>query len=441
MPLELLANSPPGNVCPWPAIPEPLESLALSDEQLQRVLRLHDLIEQIRAQIDGGTESVAEAMHSLRRIPATAEAISTDEIAAAVSQLHAHVGRLSERLQAAERELAREVAALQQECQANLTDSLTGLANRRVFQERLKELMDHGSPAGIVLCNLDQFAAVNDDYGIAAGDAVLMSFADVLRKNVRRNTLAARLGGDEFALLFPQASFEALARIGQRVRQALEQACPEHDGQSLPATVSVGGAMQMADEEPAELLKRVRRAVCASKLAGRNCCHVHAGTTIRQVASQRDPAHPLAPAAVGLRLASRVQLVSQIRRHLLESDLQTNHLSLVLLEVQCRQESRPQRLDLDDQSVQDMLWAICETVREEDLIAEYEPCRIAVLLVRATADAAEGPVERVRQAAFDSVARHAGKRLSLSLGIAQATAEDTSESLLQRAENQIDSAF
>ena len=109
--------------------------------------------------------------------------------------------------------------------QLAMQDALTGLGNRRYFDEQLKRSMHnanrHHSLVGLVLGDLDKFKAINDAYGHVTGDLVLREFANVLRQCTRNSDSIFRFGGDEFAIIVENADETALAIIENRINLAL----------------------------------------------------------------------------------------------------------------------------------------------------------------------------------------------------------------------------
>lgn len=157
-----------------------------------------------------------------------------------------------------------------------LTDPLTGLANRRAFQEALEAEVArsgrHGRPASLLFLDLDRFKTVNDEHGHAAGDEVLSGFSAVLRRGCRRGDLAARIGGEEFAVLLPMTGRVPATLVAERIRRATE-AYPLGLTVSVPVTVSVGVAStEELPEAPeaAGLLRRADAALYRAKADGRN---------------------------------------------------------------------------------------------------------------------------------------------------------------------------
>ena len=157
------------------------------------------------------------------------------------------------------------------------TDGLTGLANRRFIEERLHEMWEHGQrlhePLSIVMCDIDHFKRVNDEYGHPAGDAVLKQFARALESAAREIDRVGRVGGEEFLLILPGTVLDAAVTFAERVRENV--AAHEFDigdGRILHRTMSCGVA---AFPHPAiasqhALVKAADDALYVAKETGRN---------------------------------------------------------------------------------------------------------------------------------------------------------------------------
>jgi diguanylate cyclase (GGDEF)-like protein len=155
------------------------------------------------------------------------------------------------------------------------TDALTGLWNRRHFDEQLERVLAEtdrfGGSCALVICDIDLFKQVNDNYGHDAGDVVLVRVAEVLREGVRTVDVCARLGGEELALILPQTALEGAVELADRLRLQIEALAVAHAGITVRVTVSMGVATYRAGEPgKAQLFKRADEKLYEAKHAGRN---------------------------------------------------------------------------------------------------------------------------------------------------------------------------
>ncbi|MDQ6726335.1 MAG: PAS domain-containing protein [Actinomycetota bacterium] len=150
------------------------------------------------------------------------------------------------------------------------TDSLTGLANRGLFRDRVRNALAEAATdavVGVLVLDLDDFAALNHDVGYAAGDQVLALLATRLVQSAAGTTAVGRLGGDAFAILVAPASAEALADMAVRVMGSL-RAPLDVAGRSLSVRASVGVALASSDTDADELMDRAAIAMGASREKG-----------------------------------------------------------------------------------------------------------------------------------------------------------------------------
>lgn len=145
-------------------------------------------------------------------------------------------------------------------------DSLTGLYNRRAWQERIDDLGDD-APLSLLFLDLDHFKRLNDDRGHHVGDDVLRTLSQAIRSELRQTDIAGRYGGEEFVLALVATESDVAARIAERIRERLQRDVGAHEPAS---TVSIGVATRLPGESLTMLLRRADRAMYAAKRAGRN---------------------------------------------------------------------------------------------------------------------------------------------------------------------------
>jgi diguanylate cyclase (GGDEF)-like protein len=150
-----------------------------------------------------------------------------------------------------------------------LTDELTGLANRRRFQEELRRqaaaVRRHGRPLSLLLLDVDNFKDINDRWGHTTGDTVLREIAEALRRRLRAYDLAARIGGDEFAVLLPQTTETEAAAVAADLTRDLERS----QATRVRVRASVGCATCSRGKD-AMLFADADRALYTAKAAARS---------------------------------------------------------------------------------------------------------------------------------------------------------------------------
>ncbi|RWL46552.1 MAG: GGDEF domain-containing protein [Mesorhizobium sp.] len=158
--------------------------------------------------------------------------------------------------------------------QAALTDGLTGMQNRRYFDDALREYLQEfrriDRPVGLMILDLDHFKQVNDTHGHDVGDEVLRAVATCLRGMTRYHDVVARLGGEEFAVVTPNMDVELLARFAERIRKAIANLSILSGNVRLKVTTSVGLAVWDHKESAEDFYRRADRQLYEAKKQGRN---------------------------------------------------------------------------------------------------------------------------------------------------------------------------
>jgi diguanylate cyclase (GGDEF)-like protein/PAS domain S-box-containing protein len=155
-----------------------------------------------------------------------------------------------------------------------LTDELTGLPNRRLFDAalagRLENLTRYGWRFGLLIADVDHFKAFNDDHGHAFGDAVLTTVAETLRGAVRVGDVLARWGGDEFAVLVESPESGDLLETAQRLSALVSRSEVRLGDTKLTVHVSIGGTLATSNDSADSIFSRADASLYVAKQAGRN---------------------------------------------------------------------------------------------------------------------------------------------------------------------------
>ena len=159
-----------------------------------------------------------------------------------------------------------------------LTDSLTGLFNRRYLsthlQRVLRRIAETRKPVSAIMFDIDFFKKVNDSYGHAVGDEVLREVAARVSRNLRNFDMVARYGGEEFVIIMPDSPADAAAMVAERVRlriadEAFRVSAPVGE---IPVSISLGvAAADSPHDSPDDLIRRADEALYQAKERGRNC--------------------------------------------------------------------------------------------------------------------------------------------------------------------------
>jgi diguanylate cyclase (GGDEF)-like protein len=155
------------------------------------------------------------------------------------------------------------------------TDGLTGLTNHRTFQQRFADMLEraarHNHRVALLLCDVDHFKKVNDNYGHPIGDEVLRRVARVLQEVPRKIDIPARYGGEEFAVLLDNVDLAQAKQVAERIRIEISRVVVESDKGSLSVTESIGIAAFPDDgSDRATLIERADLALYHAKHTGRN---------------------------------------------------------------------------------------------------------------------------------------------------------------------------
>lgn len=257
------------------------EGLALQETSK----RIEDQVGRVLTMIGDASGGVEDFGQSLKQsLGAIAETEGLDGIRAAVQSLAMETQKMQQSnsaLQEKLKESSQEIASLRQNLEdvqrEAMTDALTGIANRKMFdatlRKRAMEAMEEGSMLCLALTDIDFFKKFNDTYGHQTGDQVLKLVARIMQGNVKGNDLAARYGGEEFALILPNTEMSDARKLCDKIRDAVssKRIRNRQTGEEMGnITLSIGVAQFRPGEPLSDLIHRSDEGLYFAKGNGRN---------------------------------------------------------------------------------------------------------------------------------------------------------------------------
>jgi len=244
-----------------------------------------DEVEQVMAMIDAAVGNVASYRHGLssmtEQLDHTQDRESLRAIVESLVQATISMDATNQALTASLKASKQEITQLQDKVELlridSLTDSLTGIANRKFFDRELEHCVAKAQASNgglcLVMIDIDHFKAINDTFGHMAGDEVLRVVAHSLKQHVQPNDLAARLGGEEFAIILPDAPLRSALTVAEHVRcrimamHFMKRSTGENIGK---VTLSGGVAAYRKGDTAWSLIQRADNCLYAAKRHGRN---------------------------------------------------------------------------------------------------------------------------------------------------------------------------
>ena len=161
----------------------------------------------------------------------------------------------------------------------SVTDSLTGIHNRKAFDRQIGELVENNAdanvPFSLLMIDIDNFKNINDKYGHQTGDRVIMAVVNKCRQSIRGEDFFARYGGEEFVIILPGASLRNAVKKANHICKSVASTWyrldDDQDGQTLNITISIGVSSYQKDDTTTSVIKRADDALYAAKHAGKNC--------------------------------------------------------------------------------------------------------------------------------------------------------------------------
>jgi len=362
---------------------------------------------------------------------------------------------MQQQLDSAESKLESQSRLIEAHVNEARTDALTGIANRRAFDEELQRCRDlHQSertPSCLLMIDVDFFKKFNDTHGHKAGDEVLRHVARQLRQAAGNSGVVCRYGGEEFAVIFPGMQAAQAVVAGEKCRAAIGEQAIRYEGKTLQVTASAGLAQFLERDSLEALVERADEALYASKRGGRNCGNWRNGETfVPFVKAPASPPKPAAQAAADLSslfgpamldaesgLSTRDALRDDLQRRLASLQRDTQPLSLLVVQIDKLAEWRERG---GDKGVGAALRAVGLAVRgvsrSMDHAARFEEDSFAIAVHGAGLTAAVEVAQRLRASLVTARPALAGepKEITLSVGVCEALTGDDSARLLLRAQ-------
>ncbi len=417
--------------------------------------RAREILERLRELTRNVAADVDKHQALMGRITSELHASEDQEPATvlkAVDELIQSNERMQQRLTSAEAKLQTQAKQLVSHATEARTDALTSVANRRAFDKALNDaihaMAQRRAPTTIMMIDIDRFKDLNDNYGHQAGDAVLRGVAQILGQRVPEGNLVARYGGEEFAVVFPDMHLDHVERIAEHVRRAVGESTFDFQGLQLRVTISVGLAELLPGETAGSVIGRSDDALYVSKGRGRNCTHIHNGRCIVS-AGHRPPTEPEqgpaapAPAPHDVGISSPAVFSSDVRRRLSEWKSGGAPLCVLFIQIDDLDEIRAQQGDDNGTAaIRALTLTLKAAMREMDHAARFDGDALSLLLPGCTMRGAVAVAERLRAAVARCQLhpRYPRRSFTISIGAAEALAEEQEDALIDRVRSSLDVA-
>jgi diguanylate cyclase len=402
--------------------------------------RIHDLAKHVVSDV-GDHGSKVEAFNTdLQTMSQDGSNVTADTLLLTIGQMTCANADLQQRLARLEKQIDSQAAELKNYGSEARTDSLTGLANRRAFddelQRRFAEWQRRRTPFALMMLDIDNFKGINDSQGHQAGDEALRQLSNVITTNSRQMDFRGRYGGDEFIVILPDTGIQETRAAAERIRKAIAKTVFKYGTQTLSLTCSVGVARVTTQDDITRLIRRADEALYKSKEAGRDRGYWHDGKESLPLSADSPKGHGETAGNALDALADRTMFLDALKRRLPESQRFGIPLSIIHLGV-ANYKSLSE--SYGESAARSTLSAVASftqaALRQIDLLARLDEGQFAILLPGSTSSEAKQIAKRLHMSAANCDARINNERIHLVVthGIAEFRPNDTAEAMLVRA--------
>jgi diguanylate cyclase len=443
-----------------PAAKATVESQRSAERTMMASQRIADVAQ-------GVVGDVGDHAAKMRAISADLQGIDRDssgasaEVASALDRILAANAELQQRLEQAEKQIAAQAVEIRAHESEARTDSLTGLSNRRAFDDelrrRLSEWERNKTACTLILLDIDFFKKFNDTHGHQVGDEVLRQVAKTLKAKSRDMDLPCRYGGEEFAVIMPATTTAGACALAERIRKAVEASTTRYEQKALKVTVSLGLSQLAGGDNIAQLIRRADEALYKSKEAGRNCGHRNTGDQCVPIAGVSDDSRPpskndhlptatvpvVAPESIAVsslpaesRSATGTNFIHILKRRVTESHRFGIPLSIMQLRIEDYELiSRKHGKAIARQMADIAAPSLEKALREMDVLAPLENGESIVMLPGNTQAEAAQVAKRMRVTLNNCQIPLVDGELQVQVrhSIVELTANETAQELLARA--------
>lgn len=267
------------------------------------------------------------------------------DVAAIIARLISTNDSMEKQLADAESRMQDQAAMIEVHVTEARTDALTGLANRRAFDDEIKKhyqrFESEGTPATLLMLDIDYFKKLNDTYGHLVGDDVLKATSALLAKEVSSGEIVARYGGEEFAVILPESTALNVLRHAENLRMAFCKFTATIDKKSLQISASAGMASLLPSDNVNSWIRRADEALYHAKSKGRNVGYWHDGHLFHRF-SQVEKENPsqskieeAAPSVVDeeRQVLSFSAFMSNLATALTDNRRESENLSVILVRI------------------------------------------------------------------------------------------------------------